>query len=136
MYKEMKIFNRLPLKKDLMLTGAGALVAVSVINTKLASADYDRNSSSLLTLEALADGESGSGGSENGCLINQNPVKGNKKEITNYRCYQDRPGPDLYCGIVVECEAQTSSSTTCTSRVCTGSGCYRSSQMPKDPDNY
>lgn len=50
-----------------MFLGGSALVTVSVINFQIAIADYSKVSFSMLTLEVLADGESGGSSSENHC---------------------------------------------------------------------
>jgi hypothetical protein len=76
----MKQINSLPLRKVLMLLGASAILTVSAINVELASADYGKNSSSLLTLEALADGETG-GGEGNG-----NPYLVDRLKLFECRC--------------------------------------------------
>jgi hypothetical protein len=45
------------LKRVLLLFAAGAVVALCTINVKIGMTDYNKTSTSLLTLEALADGE-------------------------------------------------------------------------------
>jgi hypothetical protein len=80
MYKKMKQIDSLSLRKVLMLLGTGAILTVSAINVKLALADYGKNSSSLLTLEALADGEAG--GSEG----NGNPYPVERLKLFACRC--------------------------------------------------
>jgi hypothetical protein len=49
-------------KKVLVVLATGAFVAMCVFNVILGSANYDKVSSSLLTLEALASGEGGATG--------------------------------------------------------------------------
>jgi hypothetical protein len=50
------------IKKLLVLLAAGVFVAICVFNVILGSANYDKVSSSLFTLEALSNGEGGGGG--------------------------------------------------------------------------
>jgi hypothetical protein len=48
------------LKRVLLLFAVGAVVALCTINVKIGMTDYNKTSTSLLTLEALADGEGSS----------------------------------------------------------------------------
>ncbi|MDR0683342.1 MAG: hypothetical protein LBG15_16110 [Dysgonamonadaceae bacterium] len=76
----MNTFKRLFLKKTLMLLGAGALVAVSVVNVKLVLADYNKDSSVFLIVETLAYGESIGGGG------NGNPSPVERLKLVTCRC--------------------------------------------------
>jgi hypothetical protein len=118
-------------KKLLVLLGIVAIVAVSAINYKLGSADYKSGSTSLLTLEALALGETGGGSSES-CLVNQSSINGRKKAATTSPyCYKDRSGADLFCGYVYTCvPLVTATPTPCIASSCSGNGCYTSNQAP------
>ncbi|MDR2406700.1 MAG: hypothetical protein LBE13_01090 [Bacteroidales bacterium] len=61
----MKKVSKKSLKKVLAFIGGTAFIALCVYNVSLGLSDYGKRSTSLFTLEALADGEGGS--SENHC---------------------------------------------------------------------
>jgi hypothetical protein len=111
-----------------------------VFNVIIGSTNYGKVSSSLLTLEALAAGETG--GSEIGyassCLLAGSTVTGIKKTPpANKYCYKDRQGPDLCNGIIVECKEQSTYSSPCTDFSCNTKvqWCYLSSTSPTS-DNF
>jgi hypothetical protein len=85
-------------KKLLVLLAAGVFVAVCVFNVILGSANYDKVSSSLFTLEALSNGEGGGG--ENYSEPCKTTIKGSRELGTNCSCaagvFQPYPREDIY----------------------------------------
>jgi hypothetical protein len=77
-------------KNLLVLLAAGVFVAVCVFNVMLGSADYDKVSSSLFTLEALSNGEGGGGESNAGGKCKS---KAGALEIVTYY-YENPPNPN------------------------------------------
>jgi hypothetical protein len=86
-------------KNLLVLLAAGVFVAVCVFNVMLGSADYDKVSSSLYTLEALSNGEGSGGENYSGpCKTVKNPV--HRAIDWNHSCaagvIQDYPREYIY----------------------------------------
>ncbi|MDR2407266.1 MAG: hypothetical protein LBE13_04025 [Bacteroidales bacterium] len=125
------------MKKVVGLLGLVAFVALCAINFKIGSADYNQKSrASLLTLEALANGEAGGGEASTSCLINKTPVLGYKKSVTTQmHCYGDRTGPDRWYGAMIECAKNKNVNNYCTENKCNSTGCYVSDQKPTKSNN-
>jgi hypothetical protein len=74
------------IKKLLVLLAAGVFVAICVFNVILGSANYDKVSSSLFTLEALSNGEEEGGGGEAGSSGQCKTVKKPEYRTIDWNC--------------------------------------------------
>ncbi|MDR0604836.1 MAG: hypothetical protein LBG80_11080 [Bacteroidales bacterium] len=138
--KTLKILKNVSLKKGLLLLATGAFIALCTFNVMLGLSDYDKTPIVSSTTEALADGEGSGDGSSESCLQAQAAVRGPETVTSQLPadkfCYQDRTGPDLYAGTIVQCTAKKSSSNNCTPFTCRDiTGCYLSNQVPSSA-NY
>jgi hypothetical protein len=123
-------------KLKCLLIFIGVFVALCVFNVTLGLAEYNKSSSSLLTLEALADGEARSSeASGTGiaiCLQIHVQETFKKEKGTGDYCWKDQQGSDVNEGQIIDC---TSDGATYNSR-CNKTSCKTSDSWCKIGSKY
>jgi hypothetical protein len=117
--KIFKIFKNVSLKVGLLLSAAGAFIALCTFNVILGLSDYDKTPTISLTLEALADGEAGGGSEIAVCLQIHSQITGKREKWKDsLNCYRDVQGEDTNDGKIIECVSSQSPSNRCNETSC------------------